>query len=98
MALALLCLLIWALWATQAQRVEYRELSAVVLELSGKDTLYTAKARLPDDNEIILVLSPRPPLPKVGDHIPVIFERYDDGTTRFAFNNTQWIMDAGAAR
>jgi hypothetical protein len=59
---------------------------------------YRGKVGLQDGRTVTLAISTRPPIPKAGDRIPVIFERYEDGKTMYGFNNTQWISNAGMAR
>lgn len=84
-------LLAWAVWQTGAERVEYRELSGRLLEIRGGDdktgkALLVGKIQLPDGNEIKLILPRRQPLPKVGDPIPLTYERYDDDSAYYFYD------------
>jgi len=99
-AVSLLGALIWILWATNAKRIEYQELNGQLLEIvaSGDQNdplFYRSKVRLDDGKIIDITISIRPPIPKVGDQVPIIFERYEDGKIMYGFNNAQWIADGG---
>ena len=99
-ALILLGALIWILWATSDKRIEYQELSGELLEIVAfgdqQDPMfYRAKVRLQDGATVDIAISIRPPLPNVGDQVPVIFERYEDGKIMYGFNNAQWIANGG---
>lgn len=89
--IALSGLLAWSVWETGAERVEYRELAGRLLELRGADdvtqkALLVARIQLPDGKEVKLILPRRQPLPKVGDEIPLTYERYDDGSAYYFFD------------
>jgi hypothetical protein len=99
-ALTLLGALFWTLWETSAKRLDHQELSGELVEIipSGKKSdpmFYIGKVRLADGVIAKITMSIRPPVPKVGSKIPVVFERYDDGKILYGFNNTQWIADGG---
>ena len=101
-AITLFGALLWTLWETSAKRIEYQELSGEMLEItvSGKKEdpmFYHGKVRLQDGKMVDVTMSPRPPLPKIGDHVPIIFERYEDGKVIYGFNNAQWISDGGVS-
>jgi len=100
MVFALLGAFIWILWATNDKRIEYQELRGELLEViaSGdKDDpiFYHGKVRLKDGTVVDITMSVRPPVPKVGDQVPVIFERYEGGKIMYGFNNAQWISGGG---
>ena len=102
-AVSLLGALIWVLWATHAKRIDYQELSGELLEITAlgeknDPVFYRGKVRLQDGKVVDITISIRPPLPKKGDRVPVIYERYDDGKIMYGFNNAQWILDAGMSR
>ena len=102
-AVSLLGALIWVLWATHATRIDYQELSGELLEITAlgeknDPVFYRGKVRLQDGKVVDITISIRPPLPKKGDRVPVIYERYDDGKIMYGFNNAQWILDAGMSR
>ena len=103
MALTLLGAFVWILWATNAKRIEYQELKGELLEIvaagNPQDPMYYhGKVRLQDGTKVAIAISIRPPIPKPGDRIPIIFERYDDGKVMYGFNNAQWILDGGMPR
>ena len=92
--------LVWVLWATHDKRVEYQELSGELLEITAsgnKDDpmFYYGKVRIKDGPVVDITMSIRPPVPKVGDKVPIIFERYEGGKIMYGFNNTQWISGGG---
>lgn len=101
-AISLFAILLWALWETPAERVEYRELTGELLTLTetlqtkNTPSLYMGMVRLPDGRQVRLMLPPRRPLPHKGDRIPLIYERYADGKILYAFDNTRWTADGGA--
>lgn len=100
MVIALSGLLVWALWETSAERVEYRELTGQLVGISANDNtdknaLLVGRIQLPDGREIKLILPPQPPHPKVGDRVPLIFERYDDGKEYYFFHAGRWISSGG---
>ena len=100
MVFALLGAFIWILWATNDKRIEYQELRGELLEViaSGdKDDpiFYHGKVRLKDGTVVDITMSVRPPVPKVGDQVPIIFERYEGGKIMYGFNNAQWISGGG---
>jgi hypothetical protein len=101
--IALTGLLLWALWETRAERIEYREISGKLLEITPssqtRDTgIYLGRVRLEGGQEIKLYLPPQQPHPQAGDRVPLIFERYDDGKVMYSFDNGRWLMDGGATR
>ncbi len=99
-ALTLLGAFIWLLWATSAKRIEYQELTGELLEIvaSGDKNdpmFYRGKVRLQNGTTVDIAISIRPPVPKAGDQVPIIFERYEDGKIMYGFNNAQWISNGG---
>lgn len=100
MVFALAGMLAWTLWETSAERVEYREMTGQLLEVRGEDdldknALLVGRIQLPDGKEIKLVLPPQQPHPKVGDTVPLIYERYDDGEVYYFFNTLSWVSNGG---
>ena len=100
MAFVLFGALLWTLWATHDRRIEYKELSGELIEIvaaGNKDDpiFYNGKVRLEDGSVVGITMSVRPPVPKVGDKVPVIFERYEGGKIMYGFNNTQWLSGGG---
>ena len=88
---------------SHAKRIDYQELSGELLEITAlgeknDPVFYRGKVRLQDGKVVDITISIRPPLPKKGDRVPVIYERYDDGKIMYGFNNAQWILDAGMSR
>ena len=99
-ATILLGALFWILWTTSANRIEIKEITGELLEIitagdKANPIYYNGKVRLIDGTTINISMSIRPPVPKVGDQVPIIFERYDDGKIMYGFNNAQWISDGG---
>jgi hypothetical protein len=98
MAIALAGILAWTLWETSAERIEYRELTGQLVEIRGtdnSDALRVGKIQLEDGQEIKLILPPQYSQPKVGDRVPLIYERYDDGKVYYAFDAGRWISNGG---
>ncbi len=50
--------------------------------------VYQGYAALADGTEIELDLVP--PMPKVGDRIPILVERYEDGRTDYRIDRQEW--------
>lgn len=99
-AFVLFCALLWTLWATHDKRIEYQELSGELIEIvvvgnNDDPIFYKGKVRLQDGSAVVITMSVRPPVPKVGDQIPVIFERYEGGKVMYGFNNAQWMSSGG---
>jgi hypothetical protein len=102
-AVFLLAFLLWAVWQTHAKRIEYKEISAQLVEVVGDQPtntsgIYVGKVRLQDGKTVRLMLPPRRPLPQPGDSVPIIYELYDNGDVYYAFDNNRWIMQGGIAR
>lgn len=93
-------MLAWTLWETRAERVEYRELTGQLLEIKGNDSankgaLLLGRIQLPDGQEIKVMLPPQQPHPKVGNRVPLLYERYDDGKAYYFFNTARWLENGG---
>lgn len=102
MVIVLAGLLAWALWETSAERIEYRETSGELLEVFGGGEVKNSgfavgRVRVDDGREIKLYLPQQLP-PKVGDRVPLIMERYDDGSVLYAFDNGKWMAGDGLTR
>jgi hypothetical protein len=100
MVFALAGILVWALWETSAERVEYREITGQLIEVKGEDdadknAFLVGRIQLGDGKEIKLILPSQQPHPKVGDKVPLIYERYDDGKVYYAFNTLRWVSHGG---
>jgi hypothetical protein len=100
MVLVLFGALVWTLWATKDKRIEYQELRGELVEITAagnKDDpmFYNGKVRLQDGTVVNITMSIRRPVPKVGNQVPVIFERYEGGKIMYGFNNAQWISGGG---
>jgi hypothetical protein len=92
--------LLWILWETKDKRIEYQELRGELVEITAagnKDDpmFYNGKVRLQDGTVVNITMSIRPPVPKVGNQVPVIFERYEGGKIMYGFNNAQWMSGGG---
>lgn len=96
-AFTLLMALLWLLWATRYERVEYRELYGELVETrqTPDPDSEIGIVRLPDGRQVKLVLPFREPLPPLGTQVPLSYERYENGEEIFFFNNGQWIADGG---
>ena len=99
-ALVLLGALLWMLWATHDKRIEYQELSGELIEITAmgnKDdpVFYSGKVRLEDGSVVGITMSVRPPVPEVGNQVPVIFERYEGGKIMYGFDNAKWMSGGG---
>lgn len=82
--------------------VEKYEDTAVVLEVEpyhlmlggtaggtgSRDTLYRGCVQLSDSATVEMALVP--PIPAVGDQLPVIVERYDDGSYYYSIDVVKW--------
>lgn len=100
MVFALAGMFAWTLWETRVERVEYREISGQLIELKGKDdtdknAILVGRIQLDDSKVIELILPPQQPHPKVGDKVPLIYERYDDGKVYYAFDVLRWVGNGG---
>ena len=94
--------LLWMLWATHDKRLEYQELSGELIEISAmgnKDdpVFYSGKVRLEDGSVVGITMSVRPPVPEVGNQVPVIFERYEGGKIMYGFDNAKWMAGGGVS-
>jgi len=99
-ALVLFGALLWMLWATHDKRIEYQELSGELIEITAmgnKDdpVFYSGKVRLEDGSVVGITMSVRPPVPEVGNQVPVIFERYEGGKIMYGFDNAKWMSGGG---
>ncbi len=91
MVVALGGMLAWTLWETSTERLERREVSGTLVEIRGADdptnkALVIGRIRLADGTQVRLMMPQGRPLPKVGDQVPLIYERYDDGSQYYFFN------------
>ena len=70
------------------------------IEIKGEDdpekkAFLVGRIQLSDGKVIKLILPPQQPHPKVGDRVPLIYERYDDGQAYYFFNTLSWVSNAG---
>ncbi len=105
--LLLLPILIWALAVkdemSSQQLLAVDHATAIVRKIVELDTsklstkfgatgisVYQGYLELPDGNEIELTLIP--PIPKIGDRVPLIVEHYDDGKTYYRIDRDEWQL------
>ncbi len=61
-------------------------------KLSSEISIYRGIVELPDGTQIQLGLVV-PPKPKPGDQMPLIYERYKDGTVMYRVDPMEWKMN-----
>jgi len=99
MAIGLLGLLLWSWYQWPAAMVSREELSAEVVSVSpppgtqGK-ALPVMIVRLPDGRQWRLMISENA-RPAAGARVPLIHERYADGSEYFAFDRQRWLVEGG---
>jgi hypothetical protein len=54
----------------------------------SRDTIYRGCVQLSDSVTVEMTLVP--PIPAVGDQLPVIVERYDDGSSYYSIDVVKW--------
>ncbi len=72
---------------TKITRVDTSELHT---KLGAGINVYQGYVELADGTEIELGLVP--PTPKVGDRIPILVERYENGKTHYRIDRERWQM------
>ncbi len=108
-AIVLLGVFIWALMLKQeflsrkllsirheeavVKRVVKLDLNKVPSRFGSSEgvTLYKGVLELPDGTELKLTLVP--PIPKVGDRVPLIVEHYDDGSRFYTIDREKWQIE-----
>ena len=98
MAIALLCLLIWAINAKDDKRISRVSTSGIVLEINqytmegkyGESTNAIGLVQAEDGNKTRLSM-PRP-FPSKGDKLPLFKEVYESGSILFAVDHERWKM------
>ncbi len=72
------------------KRIEKLDLSKVPSRFGTNEgaVLYRGTLELPDGTEIRVVLVP--PIPQIGDRVPLLVENYDDGTTFYEIDRERW--------
>lgn len=97
-AIGLIVLLLWAWWEWPAERISQQEISAEVVSLSppgaqGK-ALAVMLVRLPDGRQCRLMIGDNV-RPAPGSRVPLIQERYADGSEFFIFDRQRWQVEGG---
>ncbi len=102
-AVAFLLTLSWAAIEIRSSKlVETTNDTATVLEIRkhnaastvpgrgeyGATAMYTGKLELSDGSTVELLLFP--PLPEVGDRMPMIAEHYSDGKIYYSIDHQEW--------
>ncbi|NOX76290.1 MAG: efflux RND transporter permease subunit [Gammaproteobacteria bacterium] len=96
-AVGLLGLLLWAWLSWPTERVSLENVTAEVMSLSSAATenaLSVVMVRLPDGQQVRLILAASD-RPAPGSHLPLIHERYADGSETFALDRMQWRIGGG---
>jgi|GEM_PF-2466686 hypothetical protein len=72
------------------KKIEKLDLSKVPSRFGTNEgaILYRGILELPDGTEIRVVLVP--PIPQIGDRVPLLVENYDDGTTFYEIDRERW--------
>ncbi len=100
-AIGLAGLLLWAWLDWPAERISLENASAEVVSLSPASTenaLSVVMVRLPDGRQVRLILAASDrPAPAPGSHLPLVHERYADGSETFALDRMQWLLDGTSA-
>ncbi len=98
-AIGLAGLLLWTWLDWPAERVSLENISVEVVSLSPASTenaLSVVMVRLPDDRQVRLILAASD-RPAPGSRLPLIHERYADGSETFALDRMQWQLDGASA-
>ncbi len=98
-AIGLAGLLLWTWLDWPAERISLENSIAEVVSLSAASTenaLSVVMVRLPDGRQVRLILAASDrPVP--GSRLPLIHERYADGSETFALDRMQWQLDGASA-
>ena len=98
-AVGLAGLLLWSWWQWPAEMVSRQEISAEVISVSpppaaqGK-ALTVMVVRLPDGRKWRQIIGDNA-RPATGTRVPMIHERYADGSEFFAFDQQRWQVEGG---
>jgi hypothetical protein len=103
-AAVFLSILAWGSWklVSVGELVEKYEDTATVLEVrpyrlavastadgtGSRDTIYRGCVQLSDSATVEMTLVP--PIPAAGDQLPVVVERYDDGSYYYSIDVEKW--------
>ncbi len=98
-AIGLVGLLLWSWWQWPAERVSQAAVSAEVVSLSAPmsaqdKTLPVLVVRLADGRRLRLLVGDNV-RPAPGSQVPLIHERYADGSEYFAFDRQRWQVEGG---
>ncbi|HEB94761.1 MAG TPA: hypothetical protein ENI94_15150 [Gammaproteobacteria bacterium] len=96
-AVGLLGLLLWAWLSWPAERVSLEHVAAeVVSAASTENALSVVMVRLSDGRQVRLILAAAD-RPAPGSRLPLVHERYTDGSETFALDRMQWLLDGMSA-
>ncbi|MCF6209620.1 MAG: hypothetical protein L3J88_00765 [Gammaproteobacteria bacterium] len=98
-AIGLAGLLLWTWLDWPAERISLENSIAEVVSLSAASTenaLSVVMVRLPDGRQVRLILAASD-RPAPGLRLPLIHERYADGSETFALDRMQWQLDGASA-
>ena len=71
-------------------RIDQLDTSELHSKLGSDVIIYQGYVELTDGSEIELGLIP--PIPKVGDGVPILVEHYEDGKTYYRIDRQEWQM------
>ncbi len=96
-AIGLAGLLLWAWWQWPAERVSQEEIAAEVVSLSPppapqSKALMVMVVRLPDGRQWRLIVGDNT-RPAPGSRVPLIHERYADGSESIVFDRQRWRVE-----
>jgi len=97
MAIGLIGLLLWAWYEWPAEMVSRQEISAEVVSVSPppgtrSKALPVMVVRLPDGRQWRLMIGENT-RPAPGARVPLIHERYADGSEFYAFDRQRWLVE-----
>ncbi len=108
-AVGFLSILAWGSYEMQsAELVDTYAETAVVLEVKkynlsmgtsaegtgSRDTIYRGRLLLSDSTIVEMMLVP--PIPRVGDRLPINIERYDDGSLYYSIDVVKWQTEGSS--
>ena len=71
-------------------KIARADTSQLHTQLGAGINVYQGYVELVDGTEVELGFAP--PMPKVGDKIPILVERYEDGKTNYRVDRQEWQM------
>jgi len=92
-AVGMLILLMWALSQDSGKPVSKENIQSVVTEIKYNSRDKTIAYLLLElaDKKVIKVSVNLKPAPKIGDSIPLVVERYNNGKKYYSVNQQEWL-------